>query len=307
MISTDTTGSSTAADSERASLRRRDRDWLAEKWAGGDALVVRIDSGRIEVAASDSGPQVLWSPTAEVGRVPEDDWVLLAESVNGRALFAVRAPVAAEAGLALRELIVLTGGRDDGGITELVRAVGVLNWHEFHHWCPTCGARTDLEHAGWMRRCVRDGSKHFPRVDPAVIMLVEDVDGRALLGRQSRWATGWFSTLAGFVEPGETFEEAVAREVLEESGVVLARSRYFGSQPWPFPSSVMVGFRAWTENLQPAQPDGKELVEARWFSKETLAENCESGEISLPPRTSISRRLIEDWYGQRLPGRWSRG
>ena len=157
-----------------------------------------------------------------------------------------------------------------------------------------------------MRRCVREGSKHFPRVDPAVIMLVENVRGHALLGRQSRWQTGWFSTLAGFVEPGETFEEAVAREVREESGVILDRTQYFASQPWPFPSSLMVGFRAWTDGFQPAKPDGKELVEARWFSRETLARECESGIVSLPPSTSISRMLIEDWYGNRLPGRWSR-
>ena len=306
MLPTDT-GSFTDTDFVRASNRRRDHDWLIAQWTSEDAVVVRVDSGRVEAVGSSDGPRVRWRPTSELDRLPEDDWVLLAESATGRVFFALQATVAEDAGLALRELIVLAGDQPDGPVAGLVRAVGVLNWHEFHHWCPNCGAKTELEDAGWMRRCMRDGSKHFPRVDPAVIMLVEDDAGRALLGRQSRWPTGWFSTLAGFVEPGETFEEAVAREVREESGVVLTRTQYFGSQPWPFPSSLMVGFRAWTDDCQPAQPDGRELVEARWFSREKLVDDCESGDVSLPPRTSISRMLIEDWYGHRLPGRWSRG
>lgn len=301
------TGSFTTADLERAVNRRRDREWLSAQWASKEASVVRIDSGRIAIDTNEDGPLVVWRPASDVDRLPEDDWLLLAERSDGRAFFAIRARLGPDAGLSLRELIVLAGDRRDGGIAGLVRAVGVLNWHEVHHWCPKCGARTELEDAGWMRRCVLEGSKHFPRVDPAVIMLVEDQEGRALLGRQSRWSAGWFSTLAGFVEPGETLEEAVAREAHEEAGVVLTRSRYFGSQPWPFPSSLMVGFRAWTDNCQRARPDGRELVEARWFSRDRLVEDCESGNVSLPPGTSISRMLIEDWYGHRLPGRWSRG
>lgn len=299
-------GSFTNTDFERATNRRRDQEWLSEQWADGYAAVVRVEAGRVEAAVTSEGPQVRWRPTSDIAGVPEDDWVLLAESADGRAYFALRAPIEEDAALTLRELLVLMGDQRDSAIAGLVRAVGVLNWHRFHHWCPNCGASTELEDAGWMRRCVRDGSKHFPRVDPAVIMLVEDDAGRALLGRQSRWPTGWFSTLAGFVEPGESFEEAVAREVHEESGVVLTRTRYFGSQPWPFPSSLMVGFRAWTDNQQPAQADGVELVEVRWFSREDLVHLCESGDVSLPPRTSISRMLIEDWYGHGLPGRWSR-
>lgn len=306
MKPSDSPGPLTADDYERAVVRRRDHDWIAARWTGEDALFVRIDSDRVEVLTSDSGPRVSWQRTRDVGRLPEEDWVLLAERADGLAVFAIHASVATDASLSLRELIVMAGESGDVEVAELVRAVGVLNWHEAHHWCPMCGARTELEDAGWMRRCVREGSKHFPRVDPAVIMLVENVRGHALLGRQSRWPTGWFSTLAGFVEPGETFEEAVAREVREEAGVILNRTQYFASQAWPFPSSLMVGFRAWTDDSQPAQPDGKELVEARWFSRETLASECESGMVSLPPSTSISRMLIEDWYGSRLPGRWSR-
>jgi NAD+ diphosphatase len=306
-MTSDDLGSFRFADYERAARRRQDRDWLTRRWNGGRASVVCIDSGRVEVEVNEGGPSVVWRPTSEVGSVPEADWLLLAERSDGHAFFAMQTPLASESSLSLRDLIVLVGDRRDSSVQVLVRAVGVLNWHEAHHWCPRCGAATELDDAGWMRRCAREGSKHFPRVDPAVIMLVKDDQGRALLGRQSRWPTGWFSTLAGFVEPGETFEEAVARETREEAGVAVTRTRYFGSQSWPFPSSLMVGFRAWTDDRQPARPDGKELVEARWFSRDDLVQACGSGDVSLPPRTSISRMLVEDWYGNQLPGRWSRG
>ena len=151
---------------------------------------------------------------------------------------------------------------------------------------------------------------HFPRTDPAVIVLVRDPDDRALLGRQGRWTEGWFSTLAGFVEAGESAEAALRREVREESGIVIGSDphaiAYLGSQPWPFPASIMLGYHAWTDDPDTLEPDGEEIVETRWLSREELASACSTGEVRLPPDISIARRLIERWYGGPLPGDWSR-
>jgi NAD+ diphosphatase len=195
----------------------------------------------------------------------------------------------------------------DAGL--MVTAVALDNWLRTHQRCPRCGAETVFNAAGWSRTCPQDGSEHFPRTDPAVIVLVRDRQDRALLGRQGRWAEGWFSTLAGFVESGESAEAAVRREIREESGVVIADGlddiRYLGSQPWPFPCSLMLGYHAWTDD--PAiEVDGDEIAEARWFTREELASACESGDVRLPPPVSIARRLVERWYGAELPGQWSR-
>jgi NAD+ diphosphatase len=136
-------------------------------------------------------------------------------------------------------------------------------------------------------------------------VLVRDEHDRALLGRQARWEKGWFSTLAGFVEPGESAEDAVRREVAEESGVRVGEVVFLGSQPWPFPSSLMFGYHAWATDPS-IEVDGTEIEEARWFSRDELAAACREGSVSLPPAVSIARRLIERWYGDELPGDWSR-
>lgn len=188
-------------------------------------------------------------------------------------------------------------------------AVALDNWLRTHTRCPRCGTETVFHDAGWSRRCPADGTDHFPRTDPAVIVLVRDRDDRALLGRQVRWPEGWFSTLAGFVEAGESAEAAVRREVQEESGVVVSSATddlwYLGSQPWPFPCSLMLGYHAWTDDPTVAV-DGEEIGEARWFTRDELADACASGEVRLPPPISIARRLVERWYGAELPGDWSR-
>lgn len=137
-----------------------------------------------------------------------------------------------------------------------------------------------------------------------MIMLVRDDEDRALLGRQDRWAPGWYSTLAGFVEPGESPSEAVAREVAEEVGLRVGRVSYLAGQPWPFPCSLMLGHHAWTEDRE-ITVDGAEIREARWFTRDELARACESARVRLPPRLSISRFLIESWHGGRLPASWS--
>jgi NAD+ diphosphatase len=196
----------------------------------------------------------------------------------------------------LRQVGALLDGRDANLLTT---AVALAAWHATHRHCPACGAPTDVAEAGAVRVCPVDGSLQHPRVDPAVIMAVVDDDDRLLLGHQARWPTNRFSTLAGFVEPGESLEQAVAREVLEETGVVVASSAYVGSQPWPFPRSLMLGFisRAATTEIS---EDRVEIMEARWFTRADLARALEAGEVILPSHVSIARRLIEHWYGGRL-------
>jgi NAD+ diphosphatase len=178
----------------------------------------------------------------------------------------------------------------------VVTLLAVANWHRGHTHCSRCGAPTEPGAAGWVRRCTRDGSEHFPRTDPSVIMSVVDDDGRLLLGRGVTWPDNQYSVLAGFVEPGESLEAAVAREVLEESGIVVTDVGYLGSQPWPFPSSLMLGFtaRAVTTTIT---HDPTELAEVRWVTRQEYVEMLQSGAIRVPGSISIARRLIERWLG----------
>ena len=206
----------------------------------------------------------------------------------------------------LRAAGALLSDRDAG---MMVTAVAIDNWMRTHRRCPRCGDVTRIHHAGWSRICLADDSEHFPRTDPAVIVLVTDADDRALLGRQAVWQEGFFSTLAGFVESGESAEAALRREVFEESGVTLSADPgdivYLGSQPWPFPCSLMLGYHA--KALDPTiNVDGSEIVEAMWISRDELLDACEKGEVRLPPSISIARKLIERWYGSALPETFSR-
>ena len=181
----------------------------------------------------------------------------------------------------------------------LIEATAIANWHEGHVRCPRCGAPTDVVHSGWVRRCPQDGSEHFPRTDPAIIVTVVGPDGRVLLGTGAQMRSTMYSTLAGFVEPGESLEQAVVREIAEEVGVRVTDCQYLGSQPWPFPASLMLGFTARTEDVA-AEPDGTEVVRARWFERDELQAAVLSGEITLPSRLSIARALIEHWFGGRI-------
>ena len=201
----------------------------------------------------------------------------------------------------LREAAALLNDRDAGLFTH---AVALANWHATHTHCPRCGTPTVTVAAGHAQRGPADGSEHFPRVDPAVIMLVTDPDDRCLLARNRRWPERRVSILAGFVEPGESAEQAVAREVGEETGITVARVRYVGSQPWPMPQSLMLGFRASAAGDLEIQVDDEEIAEAHWFSRDELRSALASREILLPPPVSIAHRLIQSWYGEELPGVW---
>ncbi|TFD17086.1 NAD(+) diphosphatase [Cryobacterium sp. TMT1-21] len=198
----------------------------------------------------------------------------------------------------LRTVATALTDRDAGLLTE---TLGVVNWHGSHSHCPRCGTATLLETAGWTRRCPSCGGQVFPRTDPAVIVLITDADDRILLGSNALWENNRYSLLAGFVEPGESLEAAVIREMFEESGLRVTDPVYLGSQPWPFPASIMFGFTASLADGQPASgllPDGEEILDLRWFSRDELRAAGDS--IILPGRSSIARAIIEHWMGEPL-------
>jgi NAD+ diphosphatase len=174
--------------------------------------------------------------------------------------------------------------------------VALLNWHRRHRFCPACGTALMVSDGGFSRTCPGCAAQHFPRTDPAVIVLVEH-DGHALLGRQAGWPPGQYSVLAGFVGPGESLEEAVIREVEEESGITVHDPRFVTSQPWPFPQQVMLGFEARADGGTPTPQDG-ELEDVRWFSRDEVGAGLagRSAELVLPPGISISYFLVERWF-----------
>lgn len=187
----------------------------------------------------------------------------------------------------------------------LVTAQAVAAWHRDHPRCPQCGTVTEVIRSGWARECPEDRSLHFPRTDPAVIVAITDGNEdpereRILLGRSSLWKGNRFSTLAGFVEPGESAEQAVVREIFEEAGIVVGSVHYQGSQPWPFPRSLMLGFRAVAQTMD-FTPDGEEILDLRWFTRAELKEAAANGSIVLPGRISIAHALIVSWLGEPLP------
>ncbi len=183
-----------------------------------------------------------------------------------------------------------------------LHALALSNWHRAHPRCPKCGGSTRVDLGGAARFCDADQSQHHPRTDSAVIVLVKDRQDRILLGHQPIWPEGRFSTFAGFLEPGETFEQCVAREVLEESSIHVSELKYLGSQPWPFPASIMIAFEAVTDNPDDARGDGEEITDVRWFSRAELKAAAADGSLLLPPSISVARKMIERWLGESAQG-----
>ena len=178
-----------------------------------------------------------------------------------------------------------------------VHAQGLANWHSKHPRCSLCGGPTVVVLAGAVRRCPADQSEHYPRTDSAIIVLIKNDKDQILLGRQKVWPKYRFSTFAGFVEPGESFEHCVIREVREEAGVELTKINYLGSQPWPFPASLMIAFEAITNTPELARPDGDEIEEIRWFSREEMKSAILDKSLILPFEISVARQMINAWYG----------
>ncbi|WP_283135626.1 NAD(+) diphosphatase [Rhizohabitans arisaemae] len=281
----------------RSSALRADTTWLERVWRDPRTRVVPIENGRTLVRRN-AGSTALVLLTPE--QAPEGERYLLGVDDDGTAYYAVSAPLSPvdDAEPAdLRQVGALLGDRDAG---LLVYAVALEAWHATHEYCPRCGSRTEVGLEGHTRICPRDDSQHFPRIDPAVIMLIHDADDRCLLARGRGWPERRFSILAGFVEPGESLEQAVIREVAEEVGVAVTAPQYLGSQPWPFPRSLMLGFFARAVSTE-LNCDPAEIAEARWVSRADLKAQVGNGEIILPGELSIAHRLIERWYGERLP------
>lgn len=291
---------------DRAAHHRLDEAWLAAAWSHPTTRVFVVSGGQalIDEPAdnADGRTELVMTPAFEAP-VTETHRYFLGTDEDGVSYFALQKDSlpgrmdqsARPAGL--REAGLLLSPRDAG---LMVHAVALENWQRLHRFCSRCGERTVIAAAGHIRRCQACGAEHYPRTDPAVIMLVTDEEDRALLGRQVHWPEGRFSTLAGFVEPGESIEESVAREVFEEAGVTVGSVEYVASQPWPFPSSLMLGFMARATSSE-INVDGEEIEEARWFSRDDLRSAIESGEIVSPSGISIAARLVEIWYGKPLP------
>jgi NAD+ diphosphatase len=289
---------------DRLAVRRRDQTWLDDRWADPETRVLVVSGTRVR-------PQDGRVPWVSPAEAPDGVRLLLGDR-DGRAWFAVvtdaeLAKAAKDEWFPLRGLLPHLAADGLAGAPLVFHALGLAEWLWVTRFCPRCGEPLIPQAAGHELACA-NGHVQFPRTDPAVIMVVTAGDPgseeeRCLLGRQAIWPEGRFSTLAGFCEPGETLEDAVRREVLEETGVVVGDVDYFGNQPWPLPASLMLGFvgHAVSEEIN---VDNDEIDDARWFTRAEMKAGAEAGELVLPGGVSISRSLVEHWYGGPLPGNW---
>jgi len=283
---------------DRATPRRADGAWVEAAWDDPGSRVLVVSDSQAPVRSVDGRPELVFVSSAEA---PEGTKFLLGVDADDVAYFGVSVPGGAsrvrsgEDGvqpMSLRQVGALLSDRDAGLLTH---AVALANWHDTHTHCPRDGTPTVPAPAGHLTTCPADGSEHFPRLDPAVIMLVTDPGDRCLLARNALWPKGRMSVLAGFVEPGE-------------SAITVGHIRYLGSQPWPMPRSLMLGFQAAAPAGQRITVDAEEIGEARWFTREEMLAAIGTGELALAPTSSIARRLIEFWYGGELPdgpGSWA--
>lgn len=286
---------------DRAPGRRDDEEYLRRVLRSEETRVVLVREERTLASVDEPAASVLLRPhQLPRDSLEEETWVFLGVGEDGPyvALDATDWDEdeleEAVAGAGRWADLHRMGARlDDRDASVLAYARGLLTWHRRHRFCGRCGAATQSTAGGHTRRCAACGATSFPRTDPAIIVLV--AEGRAcLLGRQAEWPEGVFSTFAGFVEPGESLREAVRREVREEAGVDLQALEFHSSQPWPFPSSLMIGFTAATRG-RPAPRVGEELEAVRWFDRRELEDLRASGEVRLPPPVSIARRMIDEW------------
>ena len=281
---------------DRRAEARMSEDWIAEARADSGTLylVMRGSEALMQRAADGSvgAPLLLGGEDARVLRASDPDRLLLLGWFREHRCLLLELeagepdPVPEGTWAELRPLANHLPA-EDAGLLAYARALTL--WRASHRYCSRCGAPTVGLRAGHTRECSACGQQSFPRIDPAVIVLVHDGE-YALLGRQASWPPNRYSTIAGFVEPGESLEDAVRREVLEETGIHTHDIRYDSSQPWPFPASLMLGFRARGEIATPHLQDG-ELEDARWFSRSELLDH----QVLLPPLEAISRRLIDGW------------
>ncbi|MBL6077807.1 NAD(+) diphosphatase [Belnapia sp. T18] len=293
---------------DRASNRREDAAFIEAALADAETLFVPVWRSRsLMKGVPEGAPEavLLTGAAAEAVRMAGGPWAFLG-FWEGRPVFAVDCsqaedplPLLPEGMGAFTDLRAVAGLLPPGEASVLAHARGLMHWRTRHRFCGVCGAGCEPRSAGNAMACTNCGTQHFPRTDPAVIMLVVR-EGRCLLGHSTRFPNSvMYSTLAGFVEPGETLEEAVRREVKEEAGIDVGEVLYHSSQPWPFPASIMLGFHA--EGLSDEITiDPEELRDARWFTVEQM-RNPEAHGFALPRGDSIARRLIEDWLAEAGP------
>lgn len=286
---------------DRADVLRTDIEAATTGWR--DALLLRVDQRNQVLIA---GGQVVLNKATDVGDKPPADAVFLGRLGDGRHVWAVRGALEAPADRTDTEVLDLrrTGHIFDDVSAQLVAtAAALLNWHDTARFSAVDGAPTKPVNGGWSRVNMINGHEEFPRIDPAVICLVHDGHDRAVLARQRLWPERMFSLVAGFVEAGESFESCVVREVAEELGLTVTDVEYLGSQPWPFPRSLMVGFHAIGDPEQPFSYNDGEIVEAAWFTRAEVrtalaAEepgSDSSSRLQLPGSISIAREIIESW------------
>ncbi|PCE14982.1 NADH pyrophosphatase [Microbacterium sp. SZ1] len=289
------------ASFDRAAELRAEAGVIERLRADDTTRVIAVRDGRARIAGADlDEPQLLRVAPSEVG---EATWALLGRDSEGVVvLLAVLTPEADtidtapdETWLGLRDLGARLGDEDS---ELLIEALALGGWLRDAPFCPTCGGGTELRQAGWSRRCLVCGREHFPRTDPAVIVAVESADGeRLLLGANANWGGRMYSCFAGFTEAGESLETTVHRELAEEAGVRLATLHYVSSQPWPFPRSLMLGFRAVALDEAEVRADGEEIIDVRWFTRDEIGTALAGeGPVGLPGPASIARALITAWY-----------
>ena len=278
-----------AAEVDRSAHLRSDEAYLQSSWP--NALVLQFSS---EKFASQSN-QLTFVKGASLGEYDSQiDYFLGVKDGENFFLRHLNDETLTSEFKSLRAIGSFLSPRDIG---LAVHAQGLANWHSKHPRCSLCGGPTVVVLAGAVRRCPTDQSEHYPRTDSATIVLIKNDKDQILLGRQKVWPKYRFSTFAGFVEPGESFEHCVIREVREEAGVELTKINYLGSQPWPFPASLMIAFEAITNTPELARPDGDEIEEIRWFSREDMKSAILDKSLILPFEISVARQMINAWYG----------
>ena len=277
------------AEIDRSAHLRSDEAYLQSSWP--NALVLQFNS---EKFASQSN-QLTFVKGASLGEYDSQiDYFLGVKDGENFFLRHLSDETLTSEFKSLRAIGSFLSPRDIG---LAVHAQGLANWHSKHPRCSLCGGPTVVVLAGAVRRCPTDQSEHYPRTDSAIIVLIKNDKDQILLGRQKVWPKYRFSTFAGFVEPGESFEHCVIREVREEAGVELTKINYLGSQPWPFPASLMIAFEAITNTPELARPDGDEIEEIRWFSREDMKSAILDKSLILPFEISVARQMINAWYG----------
>jgi NAD+ diphosphatase len=281
----------TASDLDRVDQHRNSTDWVAGLWRAEDAKLLKLDD-RSRFTTNAGGSKLrMTKPFVEF----DSQRHFLLGMLDGSPIFAVEALTEGEVHDFREVGALLTDNQRDIAAT----ASALTQWHRAEPRCPKCGELTRVINGGFARHCPVCGHDHFPRTDPAVIVAVLDTDDRILLGRQSIWAPRRVSVLAGFVEAGESLEQAIHREIGEEVDVSLSAVRYYGSQPWPFPRSLMLGFVARASSTAICV-DGQEIESAGWYSREDVRSQVASGDLGLPGETSIAFRMIESWLDEEL-------